>query len=159
MCEYCGCQAIAALDLLTREHAASLEWVADARAAARTEDFAGARVACAEILHVLAPHMAVEEQALFPALAAQFGPQMNALMAEHELLDSVFDMIVSAVTPPLGWAAQLSETLDVLREHILKEQDGVFPAALANLSPAEWDRLDVVRRQVGCSIDPHVASL
>ena len=36
-----------------------------------------------------------------------------------------------------------------LREHILKEQDGVFPAALANLNPEDWDALDTVWASVG----------
>ena len=153
MCEYCGCQAIAAIDLLTREHCAALECVADARAAAKGDDFPGAQTACSRILYVLAPHMVVEEQALFPALAGDFSEQMQALVAEHALLDGVFDSIASALSPPCGWAIELTQALDILREHILKEQDGVFPAALANLHPADWDRLDAVREQVGCSID------
>jgi hypothetical protein len=153
MCEYCGCQAIAAIDLLTREHGAALEEVADARVAANADDFSAAQTACARILYVLAPHMVVEEQALFPALAVQFAAQIQTLVAEHRLLDRVLDSIVSASTPPPGWASELLTALDILREHILKELDGVFPAALANLHPADWDRLDTVREQVGCSID------
>jgi hemerythrin-like domain-containing protein len=41
---------------------------------------------------------------------------------------------------------------ELLREHILKEQDGVFPAALAALSPEEWDAVDAVRSRVGSSL-------
>lgn len=33
----------------------------------------------------------------------------------------------------------------MLREHILKEQDGVFPAALSTLSNLQWDRLRKIR--------------
>jgi hypothetical protein len=34
------------------------------------------------------------------------------------------------------------------REHILKEQDGVFPAALAALGPEQWERIESVRAQL-----------
>ena len=36
----------------------------------------------------------------------------------------------------------------MLREHILTEQDGVFPAALSRLDPADWDRVDKARLRV-----------
>jgi hypothetical protein len=36
-----------------------------------------------------------------------------------------------------------------LFDHILKEQDGVFPAALATLTPDDWERIGAVRRSVG----------
>jgi len=34
-------------------------------------------------------------------------------------------------------------------DHILKEQDGVFPAALANLSTEEWEAVEAVRAKAG----------
>jgi hemerythrin-like domain-containing protein len=42
----------------------------------------------------------------------------------------------------------------LLREHILKEQDGVFPAALMSLSPEQWDDLDEIRTRVGSALLP-----
>ena len=44
--------------------------------------------------------------------------------------------------------AALMAALQVLREHILKEQDGVFPAALTSLSGTDWDAVDAVRAAV-----------
>jgi hypothetical protein len=38
--------------------------------------------------------------------------------------------------------------LFLLREHILKEQDGVFPAALIALDPEQWERVEAVRTRV-----------
>jgi hemerythrin-like domain-containing protein len=35
----------------------------------------------------------------------------------------------------------------MLREHIIKEQDGVFPAALATLSAEQWDQVDAARAE------------
>jgi hypothetical protein len=39
--------------------------------------------------------------------------------------------------------------LDLLREHMLTEQDGVFPAALISLTAEDWDAVDAVRARVG----------
>jgi hypothetical protein len=36
-----------------------------------------------------------------------------------------------------------------LREHIFAEQDGIFPAALAGLSTAEWEAAGAVRSRAG----------
>lgn len=40
----------------------------------------------------------------------------------------------------------------MLREHILKEQDGVFPAALATLGTEEWEAVDKVRAEAGTAL-------
>ena len=40
----------------------------------------------------------------------------------------------------------------LLREHILKEQDGVFPAALGALGSEEWERIEGVRARVGTAL-------
>ena len=45
------------------------------------------------------------------------------------------------------WQERLLGVLHMLREHILKEQDGVFPAALAVLEPDQWERIEAVRAQ------------
>ncbi|WP_245687099.1 hypothetical protein [Streptacidiphilus griseoplanus] len=40
----------------------------------------------------------------------------------------------------------------MLRDHILKEQDGVFPAALANLDTEEWEAVEKVRAEAGTAL-------
>jgi hypothetical protein len=40
----------------------------------------------------------------------------------------------------------------LLREHIFKEQDGVFPAALATLGADDWEAAEAVRSRVGGSL-------
>jgi len=56
----------------------------------------------------------------------------------------------SAGTPAdPSWPTRLIETLTLLREHVLKEQDGVFPAALASLRSADWEAAEAVRSRVG----------
>ena len=45
--------------------------------------------------------------------------------------------------PP--WPARLVDVLSLLRAHIPKEQDGVFPAALAARDSDQWERIEAVR--------------
>jgi hypothetical protein len=92
MCEYCGCQAITAIDELTREHDLVVTLIGEARHAGD-----------------------------------------------------------AATTTPADptWRDRLTTALDDLREHILKEQDGVFPTALANLGTDDWAAVDAVRARAG----------
>jgi len=46
------------------------------------------------------------------------------------------------------WPDRLVGVLFLLRAHILKEQDGVFPAALAALDADQWERIEAVRARI-----------
>jgi hemerythrin-like domain-containing protein len=148
MCEYCGCQAVAAIEELTREHDHALDHVRAAEQAARAADLDAARVACRRLERLLGPHTAVEEQALLPALAREFPDQVADLVEEHRRVESALEALGSPFAPQT-WRADLVEAMGVLRHHILVEQDGVFPAALATLSVADWEAVDEVRATVG----------
>lgn len=145
MCEYCGCQAVAAIDQLTREHDLVVAMIGEVRGAHAAGDTPRMAGLARDIAAVLAPHTEVEEHGLFPLLTDDFPDQVAALEAEHRRIEAVLG--TDPGTP--GWPARLIETLELLREHILKEQDGVFPAALTTLSGDEWDRIDEVRAKVG----------
>ena len=100
-----------------------------------------------------------------------FRPGKNVGLGRDHTLFSLIDGIVRfegpknkrrvSVYPPeaangtptdTGWPQRLLGALFLLREHILKEQDGLFPAALACLGPQEWDAVDDVRAQVGSGL-------
>jgi len=149
MCEYCGCQDVAAIGELTREHDLVVDLIGDARSAYRDDDVPGMAQAARRIAEILGPHTRVEEDALFPALAGAFPDQIAALEAEHRVVEPVLAEAAGAVPDDPGWPRRLMAVLDVLRAHILKEQDGVFPAALAELSTQAWESLDAVRVRVG----------
>ncbi len=150
MCEYCGCQALASIDELTREHEQVLALISDARAARRACDVARqAHLAC-QIASVLRPHTFVEERGLFPALAPDFPDHIAILQAEHRLIEAPLAEAARAgadggLPADPAWPDHLAEALDLLREHIFKEQDGVFPAALASLRTADWEAVDAAR--------------
>lgn len=149
MCEYCGCQALDAIAELTAEHDLVVELSRQARSALRDGDLDAAAERSRVVAAVLEPHTAVEEGALFPAMAADFGDHVAALEAEHRLVESVLAESAEGTPSDPSWPARLDRALYQLREHILKEQDGVFPAALAHLDTAQWEALEAVRAAVG----------
>jgi hemerythrin-like domain-containing protein len=152
MCDYCGCQAIEAIADLTAEHDAVVTLIGTLRPAAAKGDLDAVAGYCRGIAAVLGPHTAVEEQGLFPAIAGEFPDHVRALEHEHRDIESVLDEARSGVPADPTWLQRLLPALDVLRDHILKEQDGVFPAALATLDSEDWERLGTVREAAGSAV-------
>ena len=141
MCEYCGCQALTAIDELTREHDLVVRLISQVRSAAVASDTPRMAELARGITAVLGPHTQVEEDGLFPVLEADFPEHLAVLRAEHRS--------VEAVPADPDWPGRLTETLSMLREHILAEQDGVFPAAQASLATSDWEAIEEVRAQAG----------
>lgn len=149
MCEYCGCQALETIGEPTREH----ERVVDLISLLRDARCDGAVVRMAEVAReitaVLGAHTQVEEHGLFPALAAEFPEQTAALDDEHRRIEAVLAEAAGPYLTDPSWPDRLMEAMAMLRDHILKEQDGVFPAARANLSTAEWEAVEAERLKAG----------
>ena len=154
MCEYCGCQSLDAVAELTREHDAVLGHVRTAREAARTGDADAAAQVCTVLLHLLGPHTAVEELALFPAMAREYPEHIDGLRAEHASVEEALREVAFAGPAVPGWPARLIGALEVLRAHVRKEQDGLFPAALTTLTVEDWQEVEAVRLQVGSALPP-----
>ena len=153
MCEYCGCQSLASIGELTREHDEVVRLISHLRPAHRNGDIARMAELARRITTVLVPHTRVEEHGLFPAMAADFPDRIAALEAEHRQVESVLAEAADGVTPAdPAWPGRLLEAMAMLREHILKEQDGVFPAALATLGTEEWEAVDKVRAEAGTAL-------
>ncbi len=51
-----------------------------------------------------------------------------------------------------SWPRRLLAALALLREHVLKEQDGLFPAALTTLDAADRKAAEAVRADVGSAV-------
>ncbi|MEU9794397.1 hemerythrin domain-containing protein [Streptomyces sparsogenes] len=153
MCEYCGCQSLTTIDELTREHDEVVRLIGHLRTAHQKGSAARMAEIAREIARVLDPHTQVEEHGLFPALAADFPEQIAALEAEHRQVETVLAEAADGVTPSdPTWPDRLMEAMAMLRDHILKEQDGVFPAALANLSVEEWEAVEATRARAGSTL-------
>ncbi|MEU4419252.1 hemerythrin domain-containing protein [Actinoplanes sp. NPDC024001] len=152
MCEYCGCQEVTAIGDLTREHDEVVALMSDVRTAQAAGDVDGMAVLARRISEILSPHTAVEEEGLFPLLAPDFPDQVDALRTEHRHVEAVLGAAATATPADPDWPAAFMDVLSELRAHILKEQDGVFPAALTTLDGADWDAVDAVRARVGSGL-------
>jgi hemerythrin-like domain-containing protein len=151
MCEYCGCQALAAVDLLTREHDQVVDLIAKVRAS-HADDVPRMIELARRIATVLGPHNEVEEHGLFPALAGDFPDHIAELEAEHRRIEAVLAEAADRTPSDPAWPQRLLAALGLLRRHILKEQDGVFPAALAGLRTEQWETIDAIRDRVGTAL-------
>lgn len=154
MCEYCGCQQVAAIGELTREHDAVVAEIAEVRTFLRDHDVDGAAKTARRIAEILQPHTAVEEHGLFPAMTEEFPDHVDALEREHRVVEAVLAEAATVTPTDPTWPQRLLAALDLLREHILKEQDGMFPASLTVLDTEAWERVEAVRRRVGSAIGP-----
>ena len=154
MCDYCGCQEVRAIADLTAEHDRIVTLSGQARRAVHAGALDLAADLARDIAAVLAPHTLVEEGALFPAMTAEFGDHVRGLLDEHRIIEAVLARAADGTPTDPVWPGLLERALTLLREHILKEQDGLFPAALATLGPDQWDEIDAVRDRVDAAIHP-----
>jgi hemerythrin-like domain-containing protein len=154
MCEYCGCQQIPVIGELTAEHDAVVALIAVVRRALAGDDLAGAADATRRIAVLLGPHTIVEEDGLFPLMAQEFPAHVDVLRDEHRRTDAVLAESADGVPDDRTWPVRLIATLEALREHILKEQDGVFPAALSVVDADGWEHVERVRARAGSALRP-----
>ena len=152
MCEYCGCLEVTAIAELTAEHDIVVSLSGDIHRALAAGDLAEAAAKARAIGVVLGPHTAVEEGALFPVMAAEFGEHVRGLIEEHRLVELVLAEAADGIPTSQDWPDRIERALEILREHIIREQDGLFPAAMAVLDPADWDRVDDMRTRVGTAL-------
>jgi hemerythrin-like domain-containing protein len=153
VCEYCGCQALETIDELTQENNEVVRLISRLRDAHRQGAVTRMAELAREIARVLGPHTQVEEYGLFPALAGEVSDQIAALEAEHRRIEAVLAEAGGAFLTDPTWPGRLMETMAVLGEHIVKEQDGVFPAALATLGIEQWEAVEAARLKAGSTLN------
>jgi len=146
MCDYCGCQNNEVIAELTTEHDRLRDLAHALTAAGNAADLPAATRLARQMRTLLGPHTQVEEAGLFPALANEFGEHLAGLVAEHRDIDDVLSALEHGRPNP-GWQLHTQLAMAHLFDHILKEQDGVFAAALASLSTADWETLAASRDQ------------
>lgn len=152
MCNYCGCRAIEPIAELTAEHEQILNLSGEIRGAVARGDHAVAAARLQALRGLLEVHDAVEELALYPAMARlhEFGDKIGTLFDEHDEFDRVVDTALTAADRAGPASADWTEVLpalEMLGEHIDHEEHGVFPAAAVSLDPADWEHAAAVRRQ------------
>jgi hemerythrin-like domain-containing protein len=153
MCQNCGCLANTVIDELTREHDAAVGLIRTAFELLVAGRIADVAATCRAISALLNPHTAVEEEGLFVELFREFPGPLEALTREHRHIEGVLEEAAAGVPADPLWPERLRGALGMLREHILKEQDGVFPAAIISLDGDQWENVEAVRRRVGAPLE------
>jgi hemerythrin-like domain-containing protein len=137
MCTYCGCRAISIIGQFSTEHEAIVNATGVLRRAAGSGDLVASRVAAGELAALLDPHTRSEERSLFAELRTdpQFAEHVERLCEEHKEINRRLTHVVD------GDLAGASGLEKLLRRHIDKEENGLFPAAAIALGGPAWERV------------------
>lgn len=106
-------------------------------------DVGDVRAAGRRLGGLLGHHTATEEVGLFSVMKRrdEFADHVSTLCGEHRTLDELLDAIVDG-------DHSLMETFEkALRDHIHKEDNGLFPAAAMGLDGDEWVEIDEVTHE------------
>jgi hemerythrin-like domain-containing protein len=124
---------------LSTEHVAIINATGALRRAAhdRDGDATTTSTAVDELAALLDPHTTGEERGLFTELRLdpEFAAHVDALCAEHREIDARLARVAS------GDHSDVDGLENLLRRHIDKEENGIFPAAAVALDGAAWDRI------------------
>ena len=137
MCSYCGCRALTEIADLTAQHEEIVNATGPLRRAAEAQDQEAAKDQVVSLIALLNPHTAQEEFGVFAELRKreEFTEHIDALCAEHVHLHAHFARIAN------GEMGLVGEAISALREHIEKEENGLFPAAAIELEGPVWQEL------------------
>lgn len=137
MCSYCGCESVEVVGRFMSEHVDIINATGDLRRATEAGERAVVRDAVATVRALLDPHAEAEEAGLFTVLAedAEFTDHVRGLCREHVALHQLLDRVDAG-----------SHTLfpvfeKMLRAHIDREENGLFPAAAIAFAGPEWERV------------------
>ncbi len=137
MCSHCGCLSITLIERFSAEHDAIINATGLMRQLAVTGDSAATRAAVNDLAILLAPHVLSEERSLFRQLRPdpEFTEHIKLLCSEHRAIAAGLTRLADG---DLASAVTL-ETL--LRRHIDKEENGLFPAAAIALDGSAWEQV------------------
>ena len=134
VCSYCGCDSIEVIGRFMAEHVEIINATGELRRAVHASDPHAVEHTKAKVAELLWPHTQAEESGLFRVMARDevFTDHIATLCGEHRSLDEW----LSDVVP--GDLAAMARFEDALREHIDKEDNGLFPAAAVSLGGDDW---------------------
>lgn len=137
MCSYCGCRSITLIGRFSDEHDAIINATGVMRRAAATGDSQTTRAAVDHLATLLDPHVLSEERSLSSQLRPdpEFTEHIERLCTEHHAIAVGLTRVADG---DLAYAVAL-ETL--LRRHIDKEENGLFPAAAIALDGPAWEQV------------------
>jgi len=109
-------------------------------------------------------HFVKEEDALFPPLGKVVGVEggpIGQMLYEHKLILDTAEKFETAAgrydedLVPVDAVAPAAQSLsDMLKEHIYKEDECLFPMAQRGLNPGEFQRIDAKLAEIESAQDP-----
>ena len=138
MCDYCGCRARALLERLGRDHERIMAVARRLRSSFDVDDATDRMHHARELQRLLETHDRIEESGLYPELDRAGVPTAH-MQAEHGAVDGALH---AAADPGPVEPDRVIRALDVLEEHIRREEYDLFPAAHQLIDDAGWDRID-----------------
>ena len=137
MCSYCGCESITVVGRFMREHVEIINAGGALRRAGESGDAERVHESVVTLRGLLGPHAAAEEAGLFAVLAEdeEFTDHVRALCAEHGTLHDLLDRVDA------GSHSLVPDLEKMLRAHIDREENGLFPAAAIAFAGPEWERV------------------
>jgi hemerythrin-like domain-containing protein len=135
VCSYCGCRNIPEIAALNAEHDAIVNSTYALQMAFRDRDTESAKTATKVLAELLHPHTRREQDGLFAEMQKDelFTEHIASLCAEHNELDAELELIAA------GDLTRITAMITLLNNHIDREENGLFPAALAYLDDDQWD--------------------
>lgn len=152
MCSYCGCDSIEVIGRFMSEHVEIINATGALRAAVASGEAAALEATRVVVAGLLWPHTVAEEAGLFTVMARDevYADHIAMLCGEHETLEG----LLNAITP--GDGAAMARFEDALREHIDKEDNGLFPAAAIALDGPDWVEVHAITPHSHDGGEPHV---
>jgi hemerythrin-like domain-containing protein len=122
------------------EHEQIVNLTGPLRLAAAAGDGEAMRAALEHVVAHLHPHTVAEETGLFAVLRRDpgFTDHIDRLCSEHAALDDLARRIRA------GDLGLVDRFIHELREHIDKEENGLFPAAAIGLDGPDWEQIDAL---------------
>ena len=152
MCGYCGCDSIEVIGRFMNEHVEIINATGELRRAVQAGTAGAVGAARQVVAGLLWPHTQAEETGLFTVLGRDevYADHIATLCGEHAALDT----LLAALTP--GDVAAMAQFEDALRDHIDKEDNGLFPAAAIALDGPQWAEVHATTPHSHDGDEPHV---
>lgn len=141
MCNYCGCQDMTLIRDYYAEHNSSRDLADAARRAMDAGAYDTAREEIARLAAELESHWQGEEGGLFAVMVERypddFADYIAPLVAEHRALaEFLRGLDITDAVHRKAFADQVLE----LHEHMLREEDSLFPASVVTFDGEDWTR-------------------
>lgn len=151
MCDYCDCRSHPEIAALSADHEALLALLAELRRATDVRDAERAEMLLGALHGRLDPHAAREERGVFTQLRAADVARgyVDGFERDH---DRIHELLAQAAGG--HWHASARTFVDLLGDHIAREESDLFPAAHQLLAPGQWDAVDNAYADVAATARP-----